>query len=188
MCLAVPSHATTVLNRFTTTGSNLPDCGNLTDAALELSLDIFLRHPVDGVEGGCRIPGRVREFVAELTVSSFDVHEEPRRGTPLAIGAKLDSLGGVQGSEASVEAFLRLVTGRTGGTPSSPSPLRFRIAGHGRGRLLVAPVASEDRGTKVSCGLEFCGHVRPSASVCVSRVLRWIEPGNKIPLSPIYFS
>src|SRR5215469_1459087 len=78
---------------------------------LELSLDSFrLRHSVHGVEGGCQIPGHVGRGIAELTVSSFDVHIEPRRSAPLDIGAKLDSLDGVQGTEARVEAFLRLVT------------------------------------------------------------------------------
>ena len=63
---------------------------------LEFDFDPFrLRYSIDGVKGGCRVPRRVRGLVAELAIRPFDVHVQPRRGTPLAVGAKFDSLGGL---------------------------------------------------------------------------------------------
>ena len=55
-------------------------------------------------------PWRVRGFVPELAVRPFNVHVQPRRGSPLAVGAKLDSLGGLQRTEAGVKARPRLVS------------------------------------------------------------------------------
>ena len=64
---------------------------------LELDFDsLCLRHLVDGVEGSCRVPGRVRGVVAELAVRPLDVHVQPGRGTPLPVGAKLDPFGRIQ--------------------------------------------------------------------------------------------
>src|SRR5579862_9570165 len=77
----------------------------------ESDFDPFrLRHLVDGVKSCRRIPRRIRWFVAELTIRSFDVHVEPSRGTPLPVGAELDLLGGVQRRDSGVEALSRFVT------------------------------------------------------------------------------
>ena len=38
--------------------------------------------------------------VAELPIRPFDVHIQPRRGTPLTIGTELDPFGGIQRIES----------------------------------------------------------------------------------------
>ena len=67
-------------------------------------------HMVDCVEGSRLVPRRISGFAAELPVCPLDIHEKPRRRTPMAIGAELYLLGRLQCREPVVEALPRFFT------------------------------------------------------------------------------
>lgn len=97
------------------------------------------RDLVDRVEGRGGVPGGVKGLVPELAVGPLDVHEEPRRRSPFAVRAKLDTLGRLESSDVNATVV----------TPSVGVGRSFGLFGRTAQAFAVLPFSSADASGKV---------------------------------------